>query len=76
MYWQGKEIDRFAKEYDDFLDEMYISAIQNPLYRNVLKSTNKYILHSMGTLEKEETVFTRFEFEKMLNTLSAFLNSK
>ena len=41
LYWQGKEMDRFSKEYDDFLDEMYISAIQNPLYRNVLISMGK-----------------------------------
>ena len=27
----------------------------------------------MGTLEKEETVFTRYEFEKQLNCLKDFL---
>lgn len=73
VYWQGKPIDRFSKEYDDLVDELYISAIQNPLYRSVLKQCNKYILHEMGTLEKEETVFTRYEFEKQLNCLKDFL---
>lgn len=73
VYWQGKPIDRFSKEYDDLVDELYISAIQNQLYRSVLKQCNKYILHEMGTLEKEKTVFTRYEFEKQLNCLKDFL---
>lgn len=76
LYWQGKPMDRFSKEYDDFLDELYVSAIQNPLYRNLLLSIDKYILHSIGTLEKSETVFTRYEFERMLNTLVAYLKQK
>ena len=38
----------------------------------VIKKCDKYILHSMGKANKEETVFTRYEFEKMLNTLHAF----
>ena len=44
IYWQGKEIDRYSKEYDDLIDELYICAIQNPLYRNLLKTTDRYIL--------------------------------
>lgn len=73
IYWQGKAIDRFSKEYDNLIDELYISAIQNPLYRNALKNCTKDIIHTMGTKEKEETVFTRYEFEKQLNCLKEFL---
>ena len=73
IYWQGKAIDRFSKEYDNLIDELYISAIQNPLYRNALKNCTKDIIHTMGTKEKEETVFTRYEFEKQLNCLKDFL---
>ena len=73
VYWQGKEINRFSKEYDDFLDELYISAIANPLYRGILKNVNKYILHSMGKKNKEDTVFTRYEFERMLNILKDYV---
>lgn len=73
IYWQGQKINRFSKEYDDIVDELYVSAIQNPLYRNVLKNCNKYILHAMGGTTKEETVFTRYEFEKQLNCLKDFL---
>lgn len=76
LYWQGKEIDRYSKEYDDLVDEIYISAIQNPLYRNVLKTCDKDIIHSIGEKEKNETVFTRYEFEKEINCLKDFLKNK
>lgn len=76
VYWQGKEIDRYSKEYDDLVDELYISAIQNPLYRNILKITTRDILHTMGGTSKEETVFTRYEFELQLNCLKDFLKER
>lgn len=76
LYWQGIAIDRYSKEYDDIVDELYVSAIQNPLYRNILKTTDRDILHTMGGKEKEETVFTRFEFEFQLNCLKDFLKER
>ena len=76
IYWQGEEIDRYSEEYDDLIDELYISAIQNPLYRNILKTCNKEIIHTMGGKEKSDTVFTRYEFEKQLNCLKDFLKKE
>ncbi len=76
LYWQGKELDRYSKEYDDLVDELYISAIQNPLYRNILKTCDVDIIHSIGTKEKGETIFTRYEFEKELNCLKDFLKNR
>lgn len=76
VYWQGKAIMRDSEEYNDLVDELYISAIQNPLYRNVLKNVNKPIIHSIGEISKEKTVFTRYEFEYMLNCLVEFLKAK
>ena len=76
IYWQGQAINRFSEEYDNLIDELYISAIQNPLYRNVLKKCDKYILHNIGELNKEDTVFTRYEFEKQLNCLKDFLKER
>lgn len=74
VYFQGLAIDRNSKEYEDFIDELYISAIQNPLYRNVLKNVgDKYILHAMGEVSREETVFSRAEFEYELNVLKAYV---
>lgn len=73
LYWQGEPINRYSEEYDNLVDEVYISAIQNPLYRNILKNCERYILHSMGEIDKSKTVFTRYEFEKQLNCLKEFL---
>lgn len=76
VYWQGEAIDRFSEQYDELVDELYISAIQNPLYRNALLKCDKLIIHTMGTREKSETVFTRYEFEKELNCLKDFLKKE
>lgn len=74
VYFQGKAIKRDSKEFDDFIDEMYISAVQNPLYRNVLiNAGDKYILHALGGKTKQDTVFTRYEFEYELNALKDFV---
>ncbi len=75
LYWQGIKVNRFSKEYDNLVDELYISAIQNPLYRNILKITTRDILHIMGGATKEETVFSRYEFELQLNCLKDFLKN-
>lgn len=76
VYWQGKAINRYEEEYDELVDELYISAIQNPLYRNALKSCEREIIHLMGAKEKCETVFTRYEFERQLNCLKDFLKKE
>lgn len=73
VYWQGTPIKRDSQPYNDLVDELYISAIQNPLYRNVLKKVDKPIIHSIGETDKNETVFTRYEFEYMVNCLSSFV---
>ena len=76
IYWQGTPIKRDSKEYEELVEELYISAIQNPLYRSILKKVNKPIIHSIGKENKNETVFTRYEFEKTLNSLVAFLKEE
>lgn len=77
VYFQGKPIKRDSKEFDDFIDELYISLIQNPLYRNCLKKVgDKYILHALGQKTKLDTVFTREEFERELNCLKSYVQSK
>ena len=52
VYWQGKEIKRDSKEYELLVDELYISAIQNPIYRGILSNCNKFIIHSIGENNK------------------------
>lgn len=75
LYWQGKQIKRDSEEYQIFLDELYLSAIKNPLYKKCLVSTDeKYILHHIGNENINETVLTRFEYEQRLNSLRDYIN--
>ena len=76
VYFMGKKIMRDSKEYDDIIDELYISAIQNDLYRNAIKNCKVPIVHIIGESSKKDTTFTRYEFEYMLNSLRCFLNNK
>lgn len=76
IYWQGKEIKRDSKEYEMLVDELYISAIQNPIYRGILSNCNKFIIHSIGGNDKKDTTFTRYEFEFELNCLKDFIQTK
>lgn len=75
VYFMGKKILRDSKEYDDIIDELYISAIQNDLYRSAIKNCKLPIVHIMGEDSKKDTTFTRHEFEFMLNSLRSFLQN-
>lgn len=74
VYFLGKEIERNSKKYDDLVDELYISALKNTFYRNAIKNCKLPIVHIMGEEDKNNTVFTRYEFEFMLNCLHDYLN--
>ena len=76
IYWQGTPIKRDSKDYDLLVTELYISAIQNYFYRNIIKKCSLPIIHAIGKNNKNETVFTRYEFEFMVNCLHDFLNRK
>lgn len=76
VYWQGKPIIRDSQEYDNLVTELYVSAIQNTFYRNVIKNCKLPIIHAIGEIDKKNTTFTRYEFELMLNCLHDFLNKK
>lgn len=73
VYWQGQPLKRDSAEYDLLVDEAYISMAQNPLYRQALKNVTKPLIHSMGKPSKTETLFTRYEFERQINCLAAFM---
>lgn len=76
LYWQGEAIDRMSEAYDALVDEAYVCLLQNPLYRQSLLNCPKEILHVLGGESKEETVFTRYEFERQLNCLRAFVRRR
>mgnify|MGYP001624103143 FL=1 len=74
LYWQGKPIRRDSEEYQIFVDEIFLSASKNPIYRRCLLATgDKYLLHHIGKESIDETVLTRFEFELRLNSLRSYL---
>ena len=73
LYWQGVPILRDSTAYADIVDELYISAAQNPLYRQALKNADRPLIHSIGETDKTKTVLTRLEYEAEINALSAFL---
>lgn len=74
LYWQGKAIKRDSEDYQIFLDELYLSALKNPLYKKFLLETGeKYLLHHIGHENINETVLTRFEYEQRLNSLRSYI---
>ena len=74
LYWQGKPMQRQSEEYQDFLDELYLSVVKNPLYKRILlASGEKYLLHHIGNEDNTKTVLTRFEYEQRLNALREFI---
>ena len=76
LYWQGKPIKRDSEQYQLFLNELYVSALRNPLYQRALLATGeKYLLHHIGNPNINETVLTRYEYENILNSLRAFLKT-
>lgn len=77
LYWQGKAMKRDSEEYQLFIDELYFSASQNPLFARALLATgNKYLLHHIGRDNSQETVLTRYEYELRLNSLREYIKQK
>ena len=77
LYWQGKPIKRDSKDYQTFLDELYLSASKNPIYKRALLATkNLYLLHHIGCEDITQTVLTRYEYELRLNSLREYLKQK
>ncbi len=70
LYWQGKPIERESEDYQNFLDELYLSVFKNPLYfRALIATDDKYLLHHIGRVDPKETVLTRYEYESRLYAL-------
>ena len=70
LNWKEREMKRDSEEYQLFLDEVYLSAFNNPLYKKALQSTgDKILLHTIGHEDAKETVLTRNEYESRLNAL-------
>lgn len=70
LYWQGKPIKRESEDYQNFIDELYLSVFKNPLYfRALIATDDKYLLHHIGRVDPKETVLIRYEYESRLYAL-------
>lgn len=74
IFFFGKAMKRESKEYQDFVDEIYVSLLQNPLFVDALKNVGKkHIIHSIGEMDKTKTTLSRYEFEYELNALKEYV---
>lgn len=63
LHWQGKEIKRGSKEFQELLDKAFWSLAKNKKFQKALLATNGSILtHSIGKKKQNETVLTEQEF--------------
>ena len=71
LYWRGKPIDRFSKEYFFFIKTAYQHMFdQCPAFREALRSSKgSLLLHTIGKNRRSKTVLTQLEFVKILNGL-------
>ncbi|MBO7527190.1 MAG: hypothetical protein J6T74_04745 [Clostridia bacterium] len=77
LYWQGNPIKRDSNEYQLFLDELYLSASKNPIYKRALLATGDwYLLHHIGCEDISQTVLTRYEYELRVNSLREYIKQK
>lgn len=69
LYWQGKYINRFSKDYDDFIDTAYVALFEgNKDFVDALMSTvdengmKLLFEHTVGKDMYEDTILTDYEF--------------
>jgi len=72
MFFDGY-IDRFSKEYGDFLYDLYYSAFsQCDFSKEILVTTSKFdieLVHSVGKSGKQNTILTESEYITTLNNV-------
>jgi predicted NAD-dependent protein-ADP-ribosyltransferase YbiA (DUF1768 family) len=63
LFWQGKEINRHSKEYQELLDRAFNELSKNEGFRKALLATNNSSLtHSIGKIDSYHTILTVNEF--------------
>lgn len=78
LWWQGEPIKRESKEYQDLLDEAYLSMFSQNLkaHKALLASKDAKLTHSIGRHNEKETVLTQREFCSQLTKIRATLNAE
>ena len=71
LYWRGREIGRYSKEYQDLLDNAYEAMYRDSeSFRKALKASgNSVFTHSIGKNKECDTVLTVKEFCSRLTKL-------
>lgn len=71
LYWQGKSVDRYSKEFQELLDRAYTAKYTyDKDFRDTLSQSRGYTLtHKIGKTSPEETVLTEQEFIEHLDAL-------
>lgn len=70
LYWKGRRIDRFSKEYKALVWGAYKELLKNTDFRKALEfSGHKLLLHTIGKTFRRKTVLTWWEFTGILTRL-------
>ncbi len=77
LYTPIGTINRYSEQYQDFIDELYFSVFQNPLYKkNLAGSKNKMLDHIVGEDNMNYTTLTRTEYISRLYALRYCINNQ
>jgi hypothetical protein len=77
LYFDGKEINRYSIEYQQFLNELYLSLLNVKSFAEALKNTgNKELIHLDGKLNPTETILTPKEYILRLEYMRDYLINK
>lgn len=77
LYFQSDSMERSSLKYQEFLNELYFSAINNPLYRNALINSKRfYLYHESINNNQCKTVLTPYEYVSRLYVLRDYLVNK
>lgn len=74
LFWQGREINRFAAEYQDLLNRAFDLLFENKAYREALKASgNRKLIHTVGKNDPCDTILTERELCDQLYRLRSKL---
>lgn len=70
LYWNGRKLNRFSKDYFSLIENAYNALSMNPHFRQALvDSGRKILLHTIGKTCRRNTVLTWWEFTTILHKL-------
>lgn len=67
LYWKGRTINRYGREYQRLLDQAYDALCQNAKFADALRRSRRPLLiHTIGKLRRKDTALTSIEFCRIL----------